>query len=146
MNENLFNSFHSAELDNWEASNRTYQAQYYVNGSNCDLTSRPRQTELRFSVDFTINSEITLVTPGLSAMRLPPWSLWGTFLSRSLASTPSLSIQPGWQIARPEQSLTLFFSKALLGALVETCCRGDSSSNRLQSSSAQGPVLKVCFE
>merc|ERR1719402_847945 len=39
---------HSEELDNWEASNRTYQAQYYVNGSNCDLTSRPRQTELRF--------------------------------------------------------------------------------------------------
>merc|ERR1719266_2268788 len=39
---------HSPESDNWEASNRTYQAQYYVNGSNCDLTSRPRQTELRF--------------------------------------------------------------------------------------------------
>merc|ERR1719234_718437 len=39
---------HSPEQDNWEASNRTYQAQYYVNGSNCDLTSRPRQTELRF--------------------------------------------------------------------------------------------------
>jgi len=39
---------HSPDLDNWEASNRTYQAQYYVNGSNCDLTSRPRQTELRF--------------------------------------------------------------------------------------------------
>jgi len=39
---------HSPELDNWEASNRTYQPQYYSNGSNCDLTSRPRQTELRF--------------------------------------------------------------------------------------------------
>lgn len=39
---------HSPELDNWEASNRTYQPQYYTNGSNCDLTSRPRQTELRF--------------------------------------------------------------------------------------------------
>ena len=47
--------FLSPDLDNWEASNRTYQAQYYVNGSNCDLTSRPRQTELRFPpVDFTV--------------------------------------------------------------------------------------------
>jgi len=38
---------HSKEQDSWEASNRTYQPQHYVNGSNCDLTSRPRQTELR---------------------------------------------------------------------------------------------------
>ena len=38
---------HSGELDDWGASNRTYQPQHYVNGSNCDLTSRPRQTELR---------------------------------------------------------------------------------------------------
>jgi len=39
---------HSAGLDNWEPSNRTYQPQWYTNGSRCDLTGRSRQTELRF--------------------------------------------------------------------------------------------------
>lgn len=39
---------HSAGLDNWEPSNKTYLPQWYTNGSRCDLTGRARQTELRF--------------------------------------------------------------------------------------------------
>jgi len=39
---------HSPELDTWAETNKTYQPQWYTNGSKCDLTGRPRQTELRF--------------------------------------------------------------------------------------------------
>jgi len=39
---------HSPALDSWGQSNKTYQPQWYTNGSRCDLTGRSRQTELRF--------------------------------------------------------------------------------------------------
>jgi len=39
---------HSPGLDSWAETNKTYQPQWYTNGSKCDLTGRPRQTELRF--------------------------------------------------------------------------------------------------
>eukprot|EP00092_Neocalanus_flemingeri_P041159 GFUD01044817.1.p1 GENE.GFUD01044817.1~~GFUD01044817.1.p1 ORF type:complete len:956 (+),score=375.88 GFUD01044817.1:80-2947(+) len=39
---------HSPGLDSWGQSNKTYQPQWYTNGSSCDLTGRPRQSELRF--------------------------------------------------------------------------------------------------
>lgn len=39
---------HDAARDNWEQSNATYQPQWYSNGSRCDLTGQPRNTELRF--------------------------------------------------------------------------------------------------
>merc|ERR1719450_1687682 len=39
---------HSPELDSWGETNKTYQPQWYTNGTKCDLTGRPRQTELRF--------------------------------------------------------------------------------------------------
>lgn len=39
---------HSPEMDSWGQTNKTYQPQWYTNGSKCDLTGRPRETELRF--------------------------------------------------------------------------------------------------
>jgi len=39
---------HSPDKDTWAPSNKTYQPQWYNNGSKCDLTGKPRQTELRF--------------------------------------------------------------------------------------------------
>jgi len=39
---------HDADKDNFEKSNSTYLPQWYTNGTKCDLTGKPRQTELRF--------------------------------------------------------------------------------------------------
>ena len=39
---------HEPAKDNFEPSNATFLAQWYTNGSKCDLTGQPRQTELRF--------------------------------------------------------------------------------------------------
>jgi len=39
---------HDPGQDVWEPTNTTYLPQYYTNGSQCDLTNRPRQAQLRF--------------------------------------------------------------------------------------------------
>eukprot|EP00092_Neocalanus_flemingeri_P014769 GFUD01015938.1.p1 GENE.GFUD01015938.1~~GFUD01015938.1.p1 ORF type:complete len:884 (-),score=289.89 GFUD01015938.1:28-2679(-) len=39
---------HNPALDRWEVSNKTYQPQWYGNGSRCELTDKLRQTEVRF--------------------------------------------------------------------------------------------------
>ena len=39
---------HDPSQDVWERTNSTYLPQYYTNGTQCDLTSRPRQAQLRF--------------------------------------------------------------------------------------------------
>ena len=39
---------HDPGQDVWEQSNTTYLPQFYTNGTQCDLTNRPRQAQLRF--------------------------------------------------------------------------------------------------
>merc|ERR550519_547374 len=39
---------HDPGQDVWEQTNTTYLPQYYTNGTQCDLTNRPRQAQLRF--------------------------------------------------------------------------------------------------
>lgn len=39
---------HDPGQDVWEQTNTTFLPQYYTNGTQCDLTKRPRQAQLRF--------------------------------------------------------------------------------------------------
>ena len=39
---------HDPGQDVWEQTNTTFLPQFYTNGTQCDLTSRPRQAQLRF--------------------------------------------------------------------------------------------------
>jgi len=49
---------HSPGMDSWGQSNKTYQPQWYTNGSKCDLTGRSRQTELRFVCNEAATQEL----------------------------------------------------------------------------------------